>query len=319
MSQKKNILLFGLSILLHVALVVALIWNYAAKPEKTDNKFVDAPVQARLVTAPERSKKDATSLKKKNLQRQKELEKIKRERELKKQKEQQLEQQKQEQEKLEKAEKEKQEKQEKENLEKAKKEQEQQKKKAEEQAKLKKQKEKEAAEKKKREALEKKKREAEAKKKEAERKKKEAEAKKKEEIKRKKAAEEKKKREEAARKAKELADLEASLEDELFNADKGAVRQSQIMSEVDKLKAAIRTKVMRNWYIPDVAGVCKVSITIGPGGVLLDAKDNGGDVDYCDSGKLAIQKAAPLPSSDDPAVMKALKKITITFDPTAKE
>ncbi|WP_251357910.1 cell envelope integrity protein TolA [Kangiella sp. TOML190] len=301
MPYKKNIVPVALAILLHVGLIGLLLWNFAFSPDETNKQFVDSPVKARLVTAPEIPKKDATSLKKKQ-QRQKELDETKKKLEqqkLEEQKQKELEQERLKQQKLEQeqAEKLKQQKLKQEQL---------------EQKKLEQQKKAEAEKKRKAEAEKKRKAEAE-------RKKKEAEKKKKAEAERKRKEAERKKREEAERKRKELEALEASLDDELFEADKGAVRQSQIMSEVEKLRNAIGAKVRRNWNMPSGDGNCVINFTIGPGGILLGIKSTDGDLDYCDTGTTAIRKSAPFPVSDDPQVMAVLKDATIKFDPSFKQ
>ncbi len=305
MSFKKNIIPMTFAILLHVGLVVLLLWNFAFKPEKQDNKFVDSPVKARLVTAPETPKKNATNLKKQQ-QRQKELEEAKKRLEQKKLEEKKLEEEKQAEQKQQELDKQKAE----------------QEKKLAEQKKLEQQKEEQQKIDQKRKAEAEKKRlaeEAEKKRKaDIERKKKEAEAKKKAEAERKRKEAEHKKREEAERKRKELEALEASLDDELFEADKGAVRQTQIMSEVSKIQRAIRAKIIRNWDMPSFEGLCVMRISMGPGGIVLNSESVEGDFEYCESAKVAINRAAPLPSSDDPEVMAELKNLRMTFDPSQK-
>lgn len=297
-----------LAILLHVGLIALLLWNFAFQPEEQPKQFVDSPVKARLVTAPETPKKDATSLKKRQ-QKQRELEEAKKKLEEKRLEEKKLEEQKLlEQEKLQ-QEKLEQEKIENEKLAQQKK-QELEKKQAE-QKKLEQQKKAEA-EKKRLAEIERKKVEAEKKKKaEAERKRKEAEKKKKAEA-------ERKKREAAEKKRKELEALEASLDDELFEADKGEVRQTQIMSEVSKIQRAIRAKIIRNWDEPSYAGICVMRINMGPGGIVLNMELLDGELDYCETAEAAVNRSAPLPSSDDPAVMAELKSFKMTFDPSQK-
>ncbi len=296
MSYKKNIVPITLAVLLHLAIIAALLWNFAFVHDDSKKQFVDAPVKARLVTAPETPKKDASSLKKRQ-QKQRELEEAKKKLEQKKLEEQRQ----QEQEKLEQQKQLEREKQ----LE--------QERKVAEQKKLDEQKKAEVKKKRLAEEAEKKR------KAEQERQKKEAEKKRLAEEKRKKAEAARKKREAEARKRRELEEQLANLDDELFEADKGDVRQSQVMNEVEKIKAAIGAKIRRNWFKPGSEGSCSVAIQMGPGGVLLGTSDNGGDFDYCESGILAIQKSAPFPSSDDPEVMQQLKDITITFDPSFKQ
>lgn len=288
MSDKKNIVPIVLSIAVHVIVIGLLLFNFAWDDEvDVKHEYVDAPINAQLVTAPERPKPDANAIKK-----QQEAEKKRKEEERKKQLEKEQEQkrleaekQRQEQEKLE---KEKQQK-----LEKEKQKQlalEQQKKLEEEK------KQKELEEKQRKEAEEKKRLEEEKRKKE------EAEA-------------ERKRQEEL----KKLEDEMAALDDEFFEAQRDTVRQGQIMSEVEKLTALITAKIKRNWYPPKVPGACSIRISMGPGGVVLQTEALGGDYDYCETGKAAITRSSPLPSSDDPEVMNQLREMTIVFDPSFKE
>ncbi len=286
-----------LAVLLHLVLIALLLWNFAFKPDEQDKQFVDSPVKARLVTAPETPKKDASSLKKRQ-QKQKELEEAKKlleQKKLEEQKQKEIEQQQLEAEKK---------------L--------QQDKKLAEEKKL--DDERKAAEQKKLEQQKK----AEAEKKrlteEAEKKRKaEAEKKRKAEAERKKKAEAERKRKEAERKRKELEALEESLDDELFEAAKGEVRQTQIMSEVSKIQRAIRAKIIRNWDEPVFEGSCIMRITMGPGGIVLNIEAVDGGLEYCESAETAISRSAPLPSSDDPQVMAELKSLRMTFDPSQKE
>lgn len=303
MSDKKNIVPIVLSIAVHVIVIGLLLFNFAWDDEvDVKHEYVDAPINAQLVTAPERPKPDANAIKK-----QQEAEKKRKEEERKKQLEKEQEQKRLEAEKQrqkqEKLEKEKQQK-----LEEEKQKQlalEQQKKLEEEK------KQKELEEKQRKEAEEKKRLEEEKRKKEeAERKRKEEE-----ERKRKEAEAERKRQEEL----KKLEDEMAALDDEFFEAQRDTVRQGQIMSEVEKLTALITAKIKRNWYPPKVAGACSIRISMGPGGVVLQTEALGGDYDYCETGKAAITRSSPLPSSDDPEVMNQLREMTIVFDPSFKE
>ena len=310
MSNKENIVPIVLAVLIHVVLLALLLWGFVFKSDENTNKqFVDSPVQAKLVTAPEIPKKNASSLKKRQ---QKEIDDAKKA----------IEQDKAEKQKLAEEIKAKENKAQEQAAE------------LEKQKELDKQKEidktkaledkkiadKKLADKKKLEQQEKDKAAAE-KKRLADEKKKKAEAEKKRlaDIKRKKDEAAKKKKKEAARKLKELEDQMASLDDELFEADKGDVRQTQIMSEVDKIQRAIRAKIIRNWDKPGYEGVCIIRINMGPGGLVLNAQSLEGDDGYCESGETAIKRASPLPSSDDPEVMLVLKTFTMKFDPAAKE
>ncbi|WP_026309263.1 cell envelope integrity protein TolA [Kangiella aquimarina] len=298
MSDKKNIVPIVLSIAVHVIVIGLLLFNFAWDEEvDVKHQYVDAPINAQLVTAPERPKPDANAIKK-----QQEAEKKRKEEERKKQLEKEQEQkrleaekQRQEQKKLE------QEKQQKLEEEKQKQLALEQQKKLEEEKK-----QKELEEKQRKEAEEKQRLEEEKRKKEeAERKRKEAEA----------EAEKKRKEEELRKLEEEMA----AMDNEFFEAQRDTVRQGQIMSEVEKLTALITAKIKRNWYPPKAPGACSIRISMGPGGVVLQTEALGGDYDYCETGKAAITRSSPLPSSDDPEVMNQLREMTIVFDPSFKE
>lgn len=296
MSDKKNIVPIILSIAVHVIVIGLLVFNFAWDDEvNVKHEYVDAPINAKLVTAPERPKPDANAIKKQQEAEKKRLEE-ERKKQLEKEQEQkrlEAEKQRQQQEKLE---------QEKQRQQAA----EQQKKLEEEK------KQKELEEKRQKEAEEKKRLEEEQRKKdEPERKRKEEE-----ERKRKEAEAEKKRKEEALRKLEEEM---AAMDNEFFEAQRDTVRQGQIMSEVEKLTALITAKIKRNWYPPKAPGACSIRISMGPGGVVLQAEALGGDYDYCETGKAAITRSSPLPSSDDPEVMNQLREMTIVFDPSFKD
>ncbi len=295
MSEKKSIVPIVLSIAVHVIVIGLLLFNFAWDDEvDVKHEYVDAPINAQLVTAPERPKPDANAIKK-----QQEAEQKRKEEERKKQLEKE-----QEQKRLE-AEKQRQQQQ---KLEEEKQKQlalEQQKKLEEEkkQKELEEQRQKEAEKQKRLEEEQRKKEEAERKRKEEEeRKRKEAEA-------------ERKRQEEL----KKLEEEMAALDDEFFEAQRDTVRRGQIMSEVEKLTALITAKIKRNWYPPKAPGACSIKISMGPGGVVLQTEALGGDYDYCETGKTAITRSSPLPSSDDPEVMNELREMTIVFDPSFKE
>ncbi len=292
MSDKKNIVPIILSIVVHVIVIGLLVFNFAWDDEvDVKHEYVDAPINAKIITAKELPKPDANAIKKQQEAEKKRLEEERKKQLAKEQEQKRLEAEKQRQQ---------QEKLEQQQLEEEKKKQlaaEKQKKLEEEkkQKELEQQRQKEAEEKKRLE-------EEQRKKAEAERKRKEAEA-------------EKKRKEEELRKLEEEM---AAMDDEFFEAQRDTVRQGQIMSEVDKLTALITAKIMRNWYYPPSDGFCNIQITVGPGGIVLDTKPLDGDKAYCDTGEAAIKRAEPLPSSEDPEVMNQIRDITITFDLKAK-
>ena len=310
MSDKKNIVPLIISIAAHGALIGLLVWNFAWDKVKSNHQYVEAPIQAQLVTAPTKSNPDATSLKRKQeaerkreqeLQKQKELQHKKEQEILEREKQQQIqqEQQKQQQEKEAQAERQKQ-------LE------------LTQQKQLELEKQKKLEEQKQKAEQERKQKELEQKRIEEEKRKKaEAEAKRKAEQERKRKAKEeaeRKKREEIERLEKELA----SQEDEFFEAELDNVRQGQILSEVDKISNLIAAKIIRNWNWPQHEGICVIKITTGPGGVVLDTRVVNGDDEYCITGEAAIKRSDPLPHSDDPDVLKEFREIEFTFDPSKK-
>ena len=88
MSDKKNIVPIVLSIAVHVIVIGLLLFNFAWDDEvDVKHEYVDAPINAQLVTAPERPKPDANAIKK-----QQEAEKKRLEEERKKQLEKEQEQ-----------------------------------------------------------------------------------------------------------------------------------------------------------------------------------------------------------------------------------
>lgn len=314
MSNKKNILPIVISVALHAALIVVLIWKFIWEPNIPEHKYVDAPIQARIAQAPKTNppppKVDKAKLEQERLEKQRKeqerLKKIEREKELEQQKAK------------EKAEAER----------KAKEQAELERKKklALEKKKEEERKKKEEAEKKRLEEEKRKKEEAERKRKaEEERKKRlEEEKRKKEEAERKRKAEEERKRkaEEERKRKEELERLQKELEaqeSEFFDAMEGDVKKAQALTELEELKVRIRDKLVRLWNMPSNPGRCTITIKTAPGGVVLDTIIVGGDEEYCQTGISAINRAAPLPYSENPEVIKELRSIEFTFDPSLKD
>jgi len=295
-SEKKNIVPIILSVAVHVIVIGLLLFNFAWDDEvDVKHEYVDAPINAKIVTAKELPKPDANAIKKQQEAEKKRLEEERKKQLAKEQEQKRLEAEKQrkQQEKIE--------------------QEKQQKLEQEKQKQLAAEKQKKLEEEKKKEELEEKQRLEEEKRKKAE-----AERKRKEEAerKRKEAEAEKKRKEEELRKLEEEM---AAMDDEFFEAQRDTVRRGQIMSEVEKLTALITAKIKRNWYPPKTSGACSIKISMGPGGVVLQTEALGGDYDYCETGKTAITRSSPLPASDDPEVMKELREMTIVFDPSFKD
>jgi len=309
LSDKKNIIPIVISVVLHLALVVVLVWQFIWKPNIPEHKYVDAPIQARIATAPKsnpppqetsKPKVDEQKEKQKKLE-QERLEKQKREAE--RQKKIQREKKEAEQEAKEKAAEEKA----------AKEKAEQERKKT---LALEKKKKEEEAEKKRLEEEKRKKAEAEKKRKaEAEKKRLAEEKRKKEEAEKKRLAEEKRKKEELERLQKELA----AEDSEFFDAQESDVKRAQALTEIEKISALIESKIVRLWNKPNEPGLCEVKIKTAPGGVVLETIVIKGDDHYCQTGIAAINRASPLPYSENPDVIKALRSITFTFDPSKKD
>ena len=99
----------------------------------------------------------------------------------------------------------------------------------------------------------------------------------------------------------------------------GDVKKAQALTELEKLKAQIRSKLVRLWNKPSVQGSCTITIKTAPGGVVLDTIIVGGDDVYCQTGIAAINRASPLPYSENPDVIEELRTITFTFDPSLKD
>ena len=309
MSDNKSKLPIILSVVLHLVLIGFVVWKFIWQPNIPEHKYVDAPIQARIAQAPKKSPPQPSVDEAKKREQQREQER--------------LEKQQQEKERLEKIEREK-------------KVAEQ---KAQEQAELERKKKlalekKLEEEKRKKEEAEKKRlAEEKRKKEEAERKRKEAEAekkrlaeekRKKEEAEKKRLAEEKRKKEEAERKKREeeLERLQKELaaeEGEFFDAMEGDVKKAQALTELEELKVRIRDKLARLWNMPSTEGRCIINIKTAPGGVVLDTIIVEGDDAYCQSGIAAINRASPLPYSENPDVIEELRSIDFTFDPSLKD
>ena len=288
MSDKKKTLPIILSVVLHLALIGAIVWKFIWEPNIPEHKYVDAPIQARIAQAPKTNPPPPSANEQKK-------------REEKQREEERLKKQQQEKERLEKL------KREKELAEQKAKEEAAAEQRAKEQAEL---------ERKKKLALEKKLEEEKRKKEEAEKKRLAEEKRKKEEAERKKREEaERKRQEEIERLQKELA----AEDGEFFDAMEGDVKKAQALTELEKLKAQIRSKLVRLWNKPSVPGSCTITIKTAPGGVVLDTIIVGGDDVYCQTGIAAINRASPLPYSDNPDVIEELRTITFTFDPSLKD
>ena len=149
-------------------------------------------------------------------------------------------------------------------------------------------------------------------------------AKKKAEVekKRKQEAERKRKKKIAEEKKKKLAEekvAQQALEQEMQRQMEedaeaiNAVKQQQIMTEVDKFVSLIQGKIRRNWLEPETQGYCKFRVSLAPGGLVIGVAVLEGDNQHCESGQRAIYKSEPLPVSKDPDVFAELRSIRLTL------
>ncbi|MBY5920044.1 cell envelope integrity protein TolA [Ferrimonas balearica] len=152
---------------------------------------------------------------------------------------------------------------------------------------------------------------------EAERKRKaEEEAARKAEAERKRKEEERKRKEaeEAARKARE-EDLAAQMAAE--QAELAAVRQQQVLSEVDRYSVLIQQAIKRNLREDrSMRGKeCRVRLMLAPDGFVISQSVISGDAQVCRATEAAIRAAGNLPVSAEPDVYQQMKDLTITFKP----
>jgi len=178
---------------------------------------------------------------------------------------------------------------------------------------------KQAAERKKKAARDKKRKKAEADKKrkaDAEKKrKKEAEDKKRREDaekKRKKEAEEKKRREDAEKKRRLEAEREMQAQ---MVAEQNAAKQQQILTEVQKYVALIKSKISRNWIVGNQTGQCVLEVKLAAGGFVIDVREISGTPGICRSAQAAVYKADPLPVSPKQDVFNKMRTLRLTLDP----
>lgn len=170
----------------------------------------------------------------------------------------------------------------------------------------------------------------------------EAKRKKEEEDKRKKAEDEKRQREEAERKrkdeeariarekaeadrkrkeqeARELAEQQRMLQEQLEaeQAATQAQRSRQVLTEVQKYQALIKSTVQRYLIVDDAyyGKMCRLNIKLAPSGLVIKVEILEGDPVLCEASERAVYAPNELPVSEDPEVYQKLKDINLTVEP----
>ncbi len=148
----------------------------------------------------------------------------------------------------------------------------------------------------------------------------EVEAKQKAEAERKRKAEAERKRQaEEARKRKEQEELEQLMMagmNEGLEAEQALASQQvqqQVLTEIEKYKALIQGKIMRNLNTQGIQGqTCKLSLKLTTNGLVLGVKGIEGKRIVCDEAVRAVKRAEPLPMSPDPEVAEKMRDINLT-------
>ncbi len=124
---------------------------------------------------------------------------------------------------------------------------------------------------------------------------------------------------EAKEKAEQQRQFEQQLEDELAAEQQAMskVNERRIMSEVEKYKALVYSKVKRNLDTDGgfIGKSCKINVRLANDGLVLQAKAIAGDSALCRLAQSAVLKAGTLPVSKDPDVMKQFKNFDIEVRP----
>ena len=143
---------------------------------------------------------------------------------------------------------------------------------------------------------------------------KEAERKRKE-----KAEKERKEKERREREAKEKALQEKMLQEQLAaeQARRNKARQKVVMTEVQKYKALISSKIQQNLILDEKmkGKSCRINIKLASSGLVLSVKVLSGDAYTCKAAERAVLKATTLPVSKEPDVLEQMKDINLTVEP----
>ncbi len=126
-------------------------------------------------------------------------------------------------------------------------------------------------------------------------------------------------KQEAKEEAKRKEEFEKMLQEQL-EAEQEALNQSnqrRIMSEVEKYKALVYSKVKRNLDTDGgfIGKSCKINVRLANDGLVLQAKAIEGDNALCRLAQSAVLKAGTLPVSKDPSVMAKFKNFDIEVRP----
>ncbi|MCL1065499.1 cell envelope integrity protein TolA [Shewanella olleyana] len=134
------------------------------------------------------------------------------------------------------------------------------------------------------------------------------------ERKRKEEAERKRKAEEAerARQEREMAEAMAAEQVAL-----SATRNKQVVSEVNKYTAMIKSTIQRNLVVDESmrGKSCRVLIRLAQDGFVTASQTLSGDQVVCRAAKAAINKAGRLPVSSEADVYNKMKEINLTVSP----
>ena len=143
-----------------------------------------------------------------------------------------------------------------------------------------------------------------------------AAAKKAKDLRRKKAAERRRKEQTARERAEQDSLLEKEMAEEM--ASRQQARRQQMMYEIGRFTALITQTIQRN-LITDRSTMegksCKLTISLAPSGFVTNVVIGKGERILCEAAKTAIYKAGTLPVSKDPEVFKEMKTISLTVIP----
>ena len=142
---------------------------------------------------------------------------------------------------------------------------------------------------------------------------KEAERKRKE-----KAEQERKEKERREREAKEKALQEKLIQEQLAaeQARRNIARQKVVMTEVQKYRALIQSKIQQNLLSDDKmkGKSCRINIKLASSGLVLSVKVLSGDDYTCKAAERAVWKATTLPVSKELDVFEEMKDIILKVE-----
>ena len=134
-----------------------------------------------------------------------------------------------------------------------------------------------------------------------------------------KAEKERKEKERREREAKEKAMQEKLLQEQLAaeQARRKKARNKVVLTEVQKYKALITSKIQQNLILDEKmkGQSCRINIKLASSGLVLSVKILSGDAYTCKAAERAILKATTLPVSKELDVFEQLKDINLTVEP----